>query len=108
METNYINNYNTDNKTDIEKVKTYAIAAAMKLQAYNELDSIIRKGSLGIECEITEKTIDEAFDYMINIGKAIINAIDLPKNFKESSEHCYEMDFILIKEKFKSLLKEVK
>lgn len=108
METNYTNNNKSDNTKDIEKVKSFAIAAAMKLQAYNELDGFIKKGSLGIDCKITEETIDDAFDYMINIGKAIINAIDMPKNRKESSELCAERDFLIIKEKFKSWLKEVK
>ena len=102
------NNNKSDNTKDIEKVKSFAIAAAMKLQAYNELDGFIKKGSLGIDCKITEETIDDAFDYMINIGKAIINAIDMPKNRKESSELCAERDFLIIKEKFKSWLKEVK
>lgn len=108
MKTNYINNNKSDNTKDIEKVKFYAIAASMKLQAYNELDGFIKKGSLGIDCKITEETIDDAFEYMINIGKAIIYAIDLPKKVKESSEHCSESDFLAIKEKFKSLLHEVK
>lgn len=100
------NNNCSETSNDTEKVKSYAISVAMKKNAYNELNSFIKKGSLGINCEITGKTIDDAFDCMINIGKVIINAIDMPKNRKESSELCAERDFLIIREKFKSWLKE--
>lgn len=104
MEEDYTNNNHSDNTADMGKVKFHVLAAATKLQAYNELDNFVKKSSLGINCKITEKTIDDAFEYMINIGKAIINAIDLPKKVKESSELCTESDFLAIKENLKLLL----
>ena len=55
--------------------------------------------------EISEKSIDNAFDCMIDRDKVFIKTSNLPKQEKDAKVHQVECELKLMKEVFKSSLK---
>ena len=97
--------YNNDLQQDLEEVKKDAASAVEKLPAFAELVNFIYKSSLGISVEIKEKSIDDAFECMIDRNKVFIKTSNLSKQDKEAEIRCIECELKLMKEAFKNSLK---
>lgn len=76
-----------------------------KSPAWNELMKFIFDGCHGFNPEISGKTIDDAFDCVLDNRKATLYARNLSDNDRERMIREAETDSILRKEAFKSWLK---
>lgn len=96
--------YSDENLRDIEDAKKDATSVAQKLPAFVELINFLCDGIRGKYVEISEKSIDNAFDCMIDRDK-IFKTSNLPKQEKDAKVHQVECELKLMKEVFKSSLK---
>lgn len=108
MKFNYMENkvyvFNNLERDNAEYAKHLALAA-MKLPALNEVIKFIFDGCHGRNPEISEKTIDDAFDCIINCEKATLYAQELSRDERESMIKQAELNRNIRKEWFKSILK---
>lgn len=96
--------FNNIERDNAEYAKHLALAA-MKQPALDEVVKFIFDGSHGRNPEISEKTIDDAFDCIINCEKATLYAQELPEDERERMIKHVELNRNMRKEWFKSLLK---
>ena len=96
--------FNQPEKDKAEATK-HLMLAAMKQPAFDALVKFIFDGCHGLNPEISEKTIDDAFDCVINYDKAVLYAKELEKKEREDRIHQAEMNRLARKEWFKSQLK---
>lgn len=97
--------YYNKQKQNLEEAKNDAASAVEKLPAYVELIKFIYDGSNGLDVEIKEKSIDDAFDCMIDRNKAFIKTCNLSNQDKENKINQIENEVNFIKEVFKNSLK---
>lgn len=90
---------------DNAEATTHSMLAAMKQSAFDAVVKFIFDGCHGHNPEISEKTIDDAFDCITNCEKAALYAQELSKEEREKRIHLVEMDCMTKKEWFKSQLK---
>lgn len=88
-----------------EKALRYAALAAEKQSALNEVVKFIFDGCHGFNSEISEKTINDAFDCVVNSEKAALYAQEMQKEERERIIQQTELTYNLKKEWFKSLLR---
>jgi hypothetical protein len=79
--------------------------AAKNQTALDETVKFIFDGCHGRNPEISERTIDDAFDCIINCEKATLYAQELPEDESERMIKHVELNRNMRKEWFKSLLK---
>ena len=90
---------------DNVKVLTHLTLAAEKQQALCAVIKFIFDGCHGLNPEISERIIDDAFDCVINYEKASLYSQELPKEEREKKVHQVEVNRNVRKEWFKSILK---
>ncbi len=91
-------------RDNVEYAKCLALAA-MKQPALDDVVKFIFDGCQGRNPEISEKTIDDAFDCIINCEKATLYAQELTEDECERMIKHVELNRNMRKEWFKSLLK---
>ena len=96
--------FNNSERDNAEYAKHLALAA-MKQSALDEVVKFIFDGCHGRNPEISESTIDDAFDCIINCEKATLYAQELPQDERESMIKQAELNRNIRKEWFKSILK---
>ena len=96
--------FNILERDNAEYTKHLALAT-MKQPALDEVVKFIFDGCHGRNPEISEKTIDDAFDCIINCEKATLYAQGLPEDERERMIKQVELNRNMRKEWFKSLLK---
>lgn len=96
--------FNNPERNNAEYAKHLALAA-MKQPALNEVVKFIFDGCHGRNPEISERTIDDAFDCIINCEKATLYAQELPIDELEIMIEQIERNRNIRKEWFKSFLK---
>lgn len=96
--------FNNPERDNAEYAKHLALAA-MKQSALDEVVKFIFDGCHGRNPEISEKTIDDAFDCIINCEKATLYVQDLPGDERERIIKQVELNRNARKEWFKSILK---
>ena len=96
--------FNNPERDNAEYAKHLAMAA-MKQPALNDVVKFIFDGCHGRNPEISEKTIDDAFDFIINCEKAKLYAQELPQYERESMIKQAELNRNIRKAWFKSILK---
>ncbi len=89
----------------LEAAREDSASAIEKLPALIELINFIYDGSLGLDVEIKEKTIDDAFDCVIDRNKAFIKTSNLSKQDKDNKINQLESHINLMKVTFKNSLK---
>ncbi len=97
--------YSSEQQQNLEEAREDAASAVEKLPALVELVNFIYEGSYGLDVEITEKSIDDAFDCIIDRNKAFIKASNLSKQDKDNKLNQIESQINFIKMAFKSSLK---
>lgn len=95
----------SSHRVDKTKAKAYTLSSMAKSPAWNELMKFIFDGCHGFNPEISGKTIDDAFDCVLDNRKATLYARNLSDNDRERMIREAETDSILRKEAFKSWLK---
>lgn len=96
--------FNNLERDNAEYAKHLALAAKNQPDLY-ETVKFIFDGCHGRNPEISEKTIDDAFDCIINCEKATLYAQELPKDERKKMIEQVELNRNIRKEWFKSLLK---
>lgn len=96
--------FNNPERNNAEYAKHLALAA-MKQPALDEVVKFIFDGCHGRNPEISERTIDDAFDCIINCEKATLYAQELQEDERERMIKHVELNRNMQKEWFKSLLK---
>ncbi len=96
--------FNNSERDNAEYAKHLALAA-MKQPALDKVVKFIFDGCHGRNPEISESTIDDAFDCIINCEKATLYAQELPQNERESMIKQTELNRNIRKAWFKSILK---
>ena len=96
--------FNNPERDNAEYAKHLALAA-MKHPALNEVVKFIFDACHGLNPEISEKTINDAFDCFINCEKATLYAQELPGDERERMIKQVELNRNMRKEWFKSFLK---
>lgn len=97
--------YYNEQQQNLEEAKKYAASAVEKLPAFVELVKFIYDGSLGLNVEIKEQSIDDAFDCIIDRNKAFIKTCNLSNQDKENRIHQIEGEVNFMKVEFKNSLK---
>ena len=92
-------------RVDNAKAKAYTLSSMTKSPALNELMKFIFDGCHGLNPEISGKTIDDAFDCVLDNRKATLYARNLSDNERERIIREIETDSTFRKETFKSWLK---
>ena len=92
-------------RIDTSKAKTYTLSSMPQSPALNELMKFIFDGCHGLNPEISEKTIDDAFDCILDNRKATLYARNLSDNERERMIREIETDSTFRKETFKSWLR---
>ena len=82
--------YSDENLRDIEDAKKDATSVAQKLPAFVELINFLCDGIRGKHVEISEKSIDDAFDCILDRNKVFIKISNLPKQEKDTKVHQVE------------------
>lgn len=100
-----IYSYYNERQRDVVDAKQDAASAIEKLPALVELLKFIHDGSNGLYVEIKEKSIDDAFDCMIDRDKAFIKIGNLSNHDKESEINRIEYELNIMKEALKNSLK---
>lgn len=96
---------NMDIEQDNEKALRYASLAAEKQSAFKEVVKFILDGCHGLNPEISEQTINEAFDCVIYSEKATLYTQEMQKEERERIIQQTEFTYNLKKEWFKSQLR---
>ena len=96
--------FNNPERDNAEYAKHLAMAT-MKKPALNEVVKFIFDGCHGRNPEISEKTIDDAIDCIINCEKATLYAQELSQDKRESIIKQAELNCNIRNEWFKSILK---
>lgn len=73
----------SSHRIDNAKAKAYTLSSMAKSSALNELMKFIFDGCHGFNPEISEKTIDDAFDCVLENRKATLYARDLSGDERE-------------------------
>lgn len=96
-----------DSKCESNSVeaKKYALSSTAKLPALTEFIKFISDGCCGLRPQISEETIDDAFDCLLDGDKATIYSRKLTKEEREYKLHLSEVSRKLQKETIKSWLK---
>lgn len=97
--------YRNEPQRDAEEIKQDITSAIEKLPAFVELMKFIYEGSKGLNVEIKGKSIDDAFDCIIDRNKVFIKTSNLSKRDKENEINRMECELKLMKEAFKDSLK---
>ena len=90
---------------DNAEVAKYTTLYVMKLPALKDAIQFIWNGCHRIPAEITEATLDDAFDCVIYRDKARIYASDLTEEDKKHQSDLIEADWKVRRDCFKSSLK---
>lgn len=98
--------YYNEQQLNLEEAKKYAASALEKLPAFVELVKFIYDGSLGLDVDIKEQSIDDAFDCIINRNKAFIKTYNLSNQDKENRIHQIEGGVNFMKVALKNSLKQ--
>ena len=69
--------YYNEQQQNLKEAKKYVASAVAKLPAFVELVKFIYEGTLGLNVEIKEQSIDDAFDCIIDRNKAFIKTCNL-------------------------------
>ncbi len=96
--------FNNPVRNNLESAKCLELTA-MKHPALVEVIKFVFDGCHGLNPEISEGTIDDAFDCIINYEKATLYAQELPNEEREQMIHQSEVSRKTKKEWFKSILK---
>ena len=96
--------FNNPERDNAEYAKHLALAA-MKQPALNEVVKFIFDACHGLNSEISEKTINDAFDCIINCEKATLYAQELSKEEREEMVKQVDINRNMRKDWFKSFLK---
>ncbi|MBR4118761.1 MAG: hypothetical protein IKK64_01625 [Bacteroidales bacterium] len=96
--------FNNPERDNTESARHLALAV-IKQPALYETIKFIFDGCHGHNPEISEKTIDDAFDYLINCEKATLYAQELTKDIRDKLIKQIELNSNIRKEWFKSILK---
>lgn len=96
--------FNNRERDNAEYAKHLALAV-MKQPALDEFIKFIFDGCHGRNPEISEKTIDDAFDCIINCEKATLYAQELPQEEREERVKQVDINRNMRKDWFKSILK---
>lgn len=96
--------FNNSERDNAEYLKHLALAAKNQT-ALDEIVKFIFDGCHGRNPEISEKTIDDAFDCIINCEKATLYGQELPIDEREIMIEQVERNRNIRKEWFKSILK---
>ena len=97
--------YSSDRERDNAEAQTYWAMATEKAPALEEAIKFVFDGCRGLNSEITEKTLDDAFDCVIYRDKYFIYAGGAPSDHKKAMADEAEASRKLVKEAFKSGLK---
>lgn len=95
----------SSHRVDSTKAKAYTLSSMAKSPAWNELMKFIFDGCHGLNPEISGKTIDDAFDCVLDNRKATLYARNLSDNDRERMIREAETDSTLRKEAFKAWLR---
>lgn len=98
--------YYNEQQQNLEEAKKDAASAVEKLPAYVELIKFIYDGSHGLDVEIKEKSIDDAFDCMIDRNKVFIKTSNLSKQERENEINRMEYELNSMKIAFKNSLRQ--
>ncbi len=96
-----------DSKCESNSVeaKRYALSSTVKLPALTEFIKFISDGCCGLRPQISEETIDDAFDCLLDGDKATLYSQELPQDERASMIKQAELNRNIRKEWFKSILK---
>ncbi len=97
--------YFDNSEVENEKSAKYLASAIMNQNSFNEVVRFIFVGSKGLNQEISEKTIDEAFECRLDYEKALLYSLKLSNENRDNLIHQAEINFKLRRELFKSMLK---
>ena len=97
--------YSSDRERDNAEAQKYLAMATEKAPALEEAIKFVFDGCRGLNSEITEKTLDDAFDCLIYRDKYFIYAGGAPSDQKKAMADEAEASRKLVKEAFKSGLK---
>lgn len=97
--------YSSDRERDNAEAQKYWAMATEKAPALEEAIKFVFDGCRGLNSEITEKTLDDAFDCVIYRDKYFIYAGGAPSDQKKAMADEAETSRKLVKEAFKSGLK---
>lgn len=97
--------YSSDRERDNAEAQKYLAMATEKAPALEEAIKFVFDGCRGLNSEITEKTLDDAFDCVIYRDKYFIYAGGAPSDQKKAMADEAETSRKLVKEAFKSGLK---
>lgn len=97
--------YSSDRERDNAEAQKYWAMATEKAPALEEAIKFVFDGCRGLNSEITEKTLDDAFDCVIYRDKYFIYAGGAPSDHKKAMADEAEASRKLVKEAFKSGLK---
>lgn len=97
--------YSSDRERDNAEARKYLAMATEKAPALEEAIKFVFDGCRGLNSEITEKTLDDAFDCVIYRDKYFIYAGGAPSDQKKAMADEAEASRKLVKEAFKSGLK---
>ncbi len=98
--------YSSDEERDYAEANKYAASVMEKIPAFMELIKFISRGCNGTYAEISEKTIDDAFDCLLDRDKCFIYTSNLPHDKKEEEANKAELKMKFFRETYKSGLKE--
>ena len=97
--------YSSDRERDNAEAQKYLAMASEKAPALEEAIKFVLNGCQGLNSEISEKTLDDAFDCVIYRDKYFIYAGGAPSDQKKAMADEAEASRKLVKEAFKSGLK---
>ena len=97
--------YSSDRERDNAEAQKYWAMASEKVPALEEAIKFVFNGCQGLNSEISEKTLDDAFDCVIYRDKYFIYAGGAPSDQKKAMADEAEASRKLVKEAFKSGLK---
>ena len=97
--------YSSDRERDNAEAQKYLAMASEKAQALEEAIKFVFNGCHGLNSEISEKTLDDAFDCLIYRDKYFIYAGGAPSDQKKAMADEAEASRKLVKEAFISGLK---
>ena len=97
--------YFDNSEVENEESAKYLASAIMNQNSFNEVVRFIFAGSKGLNPEISEKRIDEAFDCRLDYEKALLYSLKLSNENRDYLIHQAEINLKSRRELFKSMLK---
>ena len=97
--------YFDNSEVENEKSAKYLASAIMNQNSFSEVIQFIFAGAKGLNPEISEKTIDDAFDCRLDYEKALLYSLKLSNENRDNLIHQAEINLKSRRELFKSMLK---